>query len=292
MARKQYRGSIHETPVVPGAVFGRLTVLRFSHTTRRDTGRRNGWKSSVVTHYWECHCVCGTMRVVNQRSLVSGNTQSCGCLQRDTPRANRTHGHSETSMYYRWHSIRKRCYDPNDKQYKHYGGRGIAMAPEWYDSLERFIEDVGQPPFPGATLDREDNEKGYEPGNVRWVTNIEQQSNKRSNRLLTFEGKTATLAQWERDYGFRPGTLDSRLELGWSVADALTTPLNTRGRRPYTYQGKTQSQSQWERDLGLAKGQVGARLKNGWSLERALTTPGRRKQCAVCSQSLPCSCTP
>ena len=84
------------------------------------------------------------------------------------------------------------------------------------------------PPFVDAKLDRIDNNFGYWPENVRWATQSDQMNNTRVNVLLTYADKTQTQAQWEREYGLKKGTLRERLERGWSLERALTTPS-----RPY-----------------------------------------------------------
>lgn len=69
------------------------------------------------------------------------------------------------------------------------------MWEEWLVDPVAFISDVGQPPTPNHTLDRIDNSKGYEPGNVRWATAVEQANNKTNNRIVVWRGDTYTLAQ-------------------------------------------------------------------------------------------------
>ena len=96
------------------------------------------------------------------------------------------HGHTSRSYappeYVAWQNMRARCNRATHPSYQYYGGRGIAVCPEW-DSFERFLEDVGQRPDPSLSLDRIDNDRGYEPGNVRWATRVEQAANRR-NRCL------------------------------------------------------------------------------------------------------------
>jgi len=93
-------------------------------------------------------------------------------------------GPSRTKEYRVWAHIKDRCYRPNDKSYHNYGGRGIGMNAEWRASYTAFLEGVGRAPSPKHSLDRIDNDKGYEPGNVRWATQEQQLRNTRRNILI------------------------------------------------------------------------------------------------------------
>jgi hypothetical protein len=116
-----------------------------------------------------------------------------------------------------------RCTNPNHKSFHYYGGRGIGVAPAW-KSFERFCADV--PPMPEGRyqLDRIDNEKGYEPGNVRWVTPRQNSRNRRSNTLIAWQGKAQCIADWADETGIPYTALKQRFRNGWSVDEALTTP--------------------------------------------------------------------
>lgn len=139
---------------------------------------------------WLCRCDCGKLRVVPRHSLVRGKTGSCGCLgiERRAAAVNRRglkHGKSRDPLYLLWVSIINRCECPSSGPYKNYGGRGITVAAEWrhdFLSFERYVADVlGPKPTADHSLDRVDNDRGYEPGNLRWATRSEQQLNRRTS---------------------------------------------------------------------------------------------------------------
>lgn len=122
-----------------------------------------------------------------------------------------------------WGQMISRCYDPNNHKYKSYGGRGIRVCDRWI-CRRLFIEDMGERPD-GMTLNRIDNDGDYSPENCEWATYKEQSQNRRDNRRITFEGKTQCLTEWARQYGLNRTTLRRRLDSGWSIENALKTPI-------------------------------------------------------------------
>ena len=102
------------------------------------------------------------------------------------PSATKQHGLSGTKEYLAWKTIRARCLNPSNKDYKYYGGRGISICARWVGSPEIFIQEVGKAPDKSYQIDRIDNDKGYEPGNVRWVDTFTNNRNK-SNTKITFD---------------------------------------------------------------------------------------------------------
>ena len=119
----------------------------------------------------------------------------------------------------------RRCVSPEDPSYPRYGGRGIHVCQRWMDSLENFIADMGRRPSPKHSIERKDNDRGYEPDNCVWATRAEQSRNTSRNRLLTFNGQTMCLTDWAIATGINRSAIRLRLNRGWSVADALSTPI-------------------------------------------------------------------
>ncbi len=122
---------------------------------------------------------------------------------------------------YVWDSMKQRCTNPLAQAYADYGGRGIRVHPPWLVSYQAFLADVGPRPGPGYSLERKEVNGHYEPGNVVWATQVEQNRNTRSNRLLTHEGLTLTLAEWSERTGVPRGSIHNRLNMGLPVAEVL-----------------------------------------------------------------------
>jgi hypothetical protein len=120
--------------------------------------------------------------------------------------------------------MRARCFNSRDKNYADYGGRGITVSAEWRESFGAFYRDMGAKPSVAHSLDRVDNEQGYSPGNCRWVLHDAQCRNRRSNVLMTHEGRTMVATDWAIKLGIDPGSLRDRLKAGWTLEKALTTP--------------------------------------------------------------------
>ena len=199
-----------------GRRFGRLVVT----ATFEKRKPRN--QSKV---FWLCNCECGKEAWVFSHQLTAGITKSCGCFRREsaTKRGTR-HGRHGTPEYRAWMNMNRRCNNRNTSDYKNYGGRGIAVCARW-QSFERFLKDMGTMPGKGYTVDRRDNDGNYEPGNCQWATKKEQNRNSRHNHLVTHGGKTLPVSVWAELMGMPRKTLSARLHRGWSVAEAIDTPL-------------------------------------------------------------------
>jgi hypothetical protein len=135
------------------------------------------------------------------------------------------HGLSYTPEYRAWQQMRLRCTDPNHEAWSSYGGRGITVCQRWLDSPAAFLADMGRKPSPAHELDRRDNDRGYEPGNCRWVLRPVNCRNRRSSRLLTHNGETLAVVAWSERTGINAAALLKRLDAGWAVDRALTTPV-------------------------------------------------------------------
>ena len=194
------------------------TNPRFKDLTGQRVGKwlvlERGPNAGYYTR-WLCQCECGTMKLVWATHLLKGKTQSCNCG---------SHGMTGTPEYYAWRSMKNRCLNENDSSFPNYGGRGIYVCDEWAKSFLAFYKHVGPRPSEGHSLDRLDTNGHYVPGNVRWATRSEQNSNKRSTVYVTFRGQTKTVMSWAKEMSLSPDTVRRRLKKGWPPERALTQP--------------------------------------------------------------------
>jgi hypothetical protein len=122
-----------------------------------------------------------------------------------------------------WTAAKQRCFNDKHPQYANYGGRGITMHKEWADDFAKFYQHIG--PAPGAgrgvSLDRVDNNEGYEPGNVRWASTTQQLKNRRVTRIIEIEGQTMTANEACEKYNLPYSTIDARFRKGIRGADLV-----------------------------------------------------------------------
>ena len=130
-------------------------------------------KGSQGHQYWLCRCDCGNEKEIPGCYLLGGRSHKC--LECNTV----THGMYNTPEYTAWLKIIQRCINPNDPEYRNYGGRGINIWEGYRQDFEAFLNEIGRKPSPHHSIDRIINAKGYEPGNLRWATAKEQANNRR-----------------------------------------------------------------------------------------------------------------
>lgn len=206
---------------ITGYRFGRLVAVSLSDS------------SSDGRPQWLCRCDCGAEKIARSNDLRNGKTKSCGCLQRDSGRANAplaaaalvTHGMCGTRLERILKGMVQRCTNPNVIAFRDYGGRGIQICSEWLDDRGKFFKWAMSSGYEdNLTIDRIDNEKGYSPSNCRWVDRKAQANNTRKNRLLEYNGKSMTLSELASFAGVTTKTLWYRLNAGWDIERAVNTP--------------------------------------------------------------------
>lgn len=264
--------------VQTGERFGRWVVIGEAEPVVYRGGR--DVRQRVV-----CRCDCGTERPVLVLALQGERSTSCGCRRKENAlRANTKHGHAsvQTPMYRRWQAIKNRCLNPKNIAYGRYGGRGIAICDQWVDSFATFLGDVaaeiGDAPV-GHSLDRIDNTRGYEPGNMRWATPKEQQRNMRTNRLIEVDGETKTLAEWAELSGNHGEVIRARIARGVEPKHAVFDPpmsgrertRRKRTNRLITIDGVTRCLADWAELSGTHSATIAGRLRRGWSPKTAVS---------------------
>lgn len=208
-----------------GRRFGRLVVIAYAGSTQ---DKKNA--------QWRCRCDCGTELIVRATCFGKKPQVSCGCYSKQI---STTHGLTNSREYKAWCKAKRRC-QPGHEHRRYYHDRGIAMCKEWVDDFRTFYYDMGTCPS-GHTLDRKDNDRGYEPGNCRWATHKEQCNNRGNNYLITHNGITINLNQWAERTGIQAGTIAHRLRAGWPACLALNSDISISQARKITkqiHQGK------------------------------------------------------
>lgn len=200
---------------ITGQKFGRLTVLSVHQSSH--PGSRTKWL---------CQCECGNTTIVTISRLRNGKTKSCGCLRKETCRKNFTiHGSYKLPLHAVWNTMLSRCNNKNSSSYLDYGGRGISVCEEWhkYELFEAWAFSHGY--ISGLTIERVNNEKGYNPENCIWISKRQQARNKRNTRYLSFNGVSKSVLDWSDEVGISTSTIYARIRMGWSIKDALSKPV-------------------------------------------------------------------
>lgn len=175
---------------------------------------------------YACRCACKIEQSIRAYDLLNG--KSLMCRQCSVSLASKSGRNiEEDGTYNTWVHMIQRCTNPNSKDYKNYGARGITVCDLWLDSYDAFLLQMGQRPD-GYTIERIDYNKGYEPGNCKWLPRAEQPLNKRDNVVLTIFEETKVASQWIRDPRcvVNQNTFYKRIASGWDPERALTEAVH------------------------------------------------------------------
>lgn len=255
---------------ITGQKFGRLTAIRY-------VGKNEDKRA-----LWECTCGCGNTVIVDGKSLRLGNTKSCGCynLERIAERnkiIHKTHGETNTRLFRIWSGIRTRCTNVNGEGYKNYGARGIRMCEEWLSSFETFRDwAICNGYDDSLSIDRIDVNGNYSPENCRWTTMKEQQRNRRSNKMISYNGESHCLSEWGDILGISDDVLGRRLKSkNYTIERAFSEPLRAHDHfnDNIEFNGETRTLSEWADYLSIPYFTLRSRLFcQHWTVDRAFTT--------------------
>lgn len=158
--------------IKPRVKFGRLTVMQ------------RGGSSKNKKKLWLCQCECGNQCIVRSDQLRSGRTKSCGCLKMEMkPPIHKKHGMYKSRIYDIWKGMLGRCYCKTSGNYCWYGALGVTVCNEWREFIP-FKDWALQNGYSNSlTIDRINPFGNYRPLNCRWITNAEQQKNKRKTAI-------------------------------------------------------------------------------------------------------------
>ena len=211
-----------------GQKFGRLTVIAFHEKRKSPCGN--------TKYMWKCQCDCGNYVIVDADNLKSGHVRSCKCMRKEIStrrivqqcELNIKHGLAGTKVYYAWHAMIERCYNPSDNSFRNYGARGITVCDEWRNDIQSFYKWAKQNGYnehakgQDCSIDRIDVNGNYEPKNCRWVNQVVQANNRRTNKRLVYKDQIYTMAELARKTGVNYKVLGNRLRRGWSVDMAVS----------------------------------------------------------------------
>ena len=202
-----------------GKRFGKLLVLY----------RVNQTEDGDHAPLWKCQCDCGNTVKVKSGNLMSGKTNSCGCIKREKTsllgRSRRIYSATEKRLHSIWTDMLRRCENPSNKDFHNYGARGITVFNEWhnFESFKAWSFENGY--ASNLSIDRIDVDGGYSPSNCRWATVMEQANNKRNTRFVNYNGEKISVANLAKKKNISYPTLLARIKAGWNVEDAVSKPV-------------------------------------------------------------------
>ena len=176
------------------------------------------------------NCKCGSTRAISMWESEPVLAERLSARSKLMAHGEGTRSGALSAEYMAWRNMRNRCSNPKATHYAEYGGRGIRVCEHW-SVYVNFLADMGRKPTPVHTLERIDNNRGYEPGNCTWATRKEQRANRRDSRFYEFRGERLCLKDIADLCGLKRQTLEHRMRAGWTLEKATNAPLrhSTRG---------------------------------------------------------------
>ncbi len=252
---------------ITGKKYGRLTVIEIYD--------KNHGKIK-----WKCKCDCGAIVIVTGNNLKNGHTQSCGCYKKEKNiEIHTTHGGRRSRLYRIWTGMKTRCYDKNCRCFPNYGGKGIKVCNEWmgengFETFRRWALDNGY--SDGLSIDRINVEGDYSPDNCRWANTYTQANNTTASRYITINGKTQTVAEWEKETGIKSGTIRYRIDkMHLSPEEAISRPVTACNEKLIDFNGRKVTLTKLQNELNIDRRTLKYRLTHGIPLDKELRNDTR-----------------
>ena len=200
-------------------------IIRNIKINKRLGTSKNGY------YVYNCTCLkCGQELILNTRMLTDKNYHLCHCDYNYNYKYGVNIMEPNVNLIFSvWHSMRDRCNNPNNKDYKYYGGKGIKVCDEWDDpnnGFQRFYKwslNNEWEPNKGVSIDRIDCDKNYSPNNCRFVNHKIQCNNQSSNHYIQYNQYVFSLSIWAEILNLTKSALSSRIQDGWDIKNALYT---------------------------------------------------------------------
>ena len=250
-----------------GKKYGRLTVTEVLKT-------KKGMHNKLA-----CICDCGNSAIFDAQNVIHGKSRSCGCLRSEASRKqsakNIKHVEGNTPLYKTWGSMRRRCYDHKNKDYKWYGGKGVTVCDEWkeYVAFRDWAYENGY--THGLTIDRKNASGNYCPENCRWIP-LADNSRIAHEHLIAVNGVSMSNRQWENKLGYSHGTISRWAKAGdeyaaLKIKESLSqsgdylpaiSAASAKPRDKYlTITGITKNYTDWCKTIGVSRNCVCAWVK-------------------------------
>ncbi len=195
-----------------GTNIGKIKIIKYLGTIKKNTTNDNH-------KFWLGKCECGQEMYLRANEIINQSRKMCIHCSKPA----KTHGMTNTRLFYIWQNMKGRCYNPNNQDYYNYGGRNIKVCKEWRNNFSSFYKwAINNGYSQSLSLDRIDNNRNYSPKNCRWATNLEQANNKRNNIIIEWNGVTDTISNWSKKTGINKECLRSRYYNNWDSERMLT----------------------------------------------------------------------
>lgn len=154
-------------------------------------------------------CDCGSTEIHRLDSVKRSKNPMCKTCRRLSVKYSK-----HNPLYGTWIGMMGRCYNKKSPSFKWYGGKGIGVCEPWRRIVAFSDWAIANGWYKGCNIDRIDPSKDYSPENCRIVSALENQQNRTNNVMLEHDGETKCVTEWERELGFKRGTIQGRMRIG------------------------------------------------------------------------------